>query len=501
EASSASELLSATALNDNLVDAAISRYRKKKLECTLELTEDEMRAIEKVKEEEAEKKKAEEAEKKKAEEAEKKDQEEQEIKKTKELLKEQDNIIKVEAAQEETKMPAIVAPQANKPEVEEDVLNVMLPFPEHLLDIDNIDPGLLEGDQEPLGDISDSALEDDPVGSVLSSNPRRVQSPGRLPLRQRDAPPKATSIGPEDPAVAKPPSPPQLPPHSQSGASAVNLGGPHSRDELASLDMIGTGLANIAAHMVSDSALSHMDSQDVEDLFKGVLSESAPPPQPEPVLLAGHTHQAPPPAPPQPIREHMAPSQPIRQPMHHAHAVSMEGAYHHHPPATPQYRYPPASMGMPQQPAPPHLASPDPHHPQQLVSPTTGHLVTQGPPPLLSPGAPMTNRGPPMGQTPPHAISPSHGGAGPPAMPPSPSPMGGPSPGMHSVVQQKAPTPPAPPVTPTGTETQSSNSSARSSARWEADEALGSMATISSVLFANLKHPELKENFPSELEG
>ena len=35
-------------------------------------------------------------------------------------------------------------------------------------------------------------------------------------------------------------------------------------------------------------------------------------------------------------------------------------------------------------------------------------------------------------------------------------------------------------------------------ARMEADEQLGAGATISSVLYANLNHPDLKTQFPSE---
>ncbi len=36
----------------------------------------------------------------------------------------------------------------------------------------------------------------------------------------------------------------------------------------------------------------------------------------------------------------------------------------------------------------------------------------------------------------------------------------------------------------------------RSMAKWERDEALGDMASISPVLYANVKHPELKMQYP-----
>jgi histone-lysine N-methyltransferase MLL3 len=39
----------------------------------------------------------------------------------------------------------------------------------------------------------------------------------------------------------------------------------------------------------------------------------------------------------------------------------------------------------------------------------------------------------------------------------------------------------------------------QSTLKMEADEALGSSATISSVLYANVNHPEWKKEFPGKL--
>jgi len=60
--------------------------------------------------------------------------------------------------------------------------------------------------------------------------------------------------------------------------------------------------------------------------------------------------------------------------------------------------------------------------------------------------------------------------------------------------------PPSPWPAPAADDTdQPSSYNQRSILKWEADEALGSNATISAVLYANMKHPELKRDYQSKL--
>jgi histone-lysine N-methyltransferase MLL3 len=47
--------------------------------------------------------------------------------------------------------------------------------------------------------------------------------------------------------------------------------------------------------------------------------------------------------------------------------------------------------------------------------------------------------------------------------------------------------------------TSGSSVNKQSTLKMEADEALGSSATISSVLYANVNHPEWKKEFPGKL--
>jgi hypothetical protein len=49
-----------------------------------------------------------------------------------------------------------------------------------------------------------------------------------------------------------------------------------------------------------------------------------------------------------------------------------------------------------------------------------------------------------------------------------------------------------------GTACTSTSVNRQSTLKMEADEALGSAATISSVLYANLNHPEWKSEFPGK---
>jgi len=47
-----------------------------------------------------------------------------------------------------------------------------------------------------------------------------------------------------------------------------------------------------------------------------------------------------------------------------------------------------------------------------------------------------------------------------------------------------------------GSQSSSLNNNQRNSQKMEADEALGTKASISAVLYANLTHPEWKTEFP-----
>lgn len=46
----------------------------------------------------------------------------------------------------------------------------------------------------------------------------------------------------------------------------------------------------------------------------------------------------------------------------------------------------------------------------------------------------------------------------------------------------------------------SNTSSRRNMLKWECDEDLGENATISAVLYCNLRHPELKQQYPGKYD-
>lgn len=70
---------------------------------------------------------------------------------------------------------------------------------------------------------------------------------------------------------------------------------------------------------------------------------------------------------------------------------------------------------------------------------------------------------------------------------------------MHNSSPQFSPgfsEPPPSPWVPPEPDAESPSYNQRSALKWESDENLGCNSTISAVLYANLNHPELKNDYP-----
>lgn len=331
--------------------------------------------------------------------------------------------------------PEVEVEEANNEEEEEEeaqALKDILPLAGDLLDSDDlVDSIMKEGDAGVDGGVDDD--EDEPSDPLDDEIQRQELKPSNLLQSQGVAP----SVPPQMPVAAT------------------------QRDELT--DILLSEHINLETMVVvSDSVggLPNMDSKDVEDIFKGVLTDESQ----ESQSADGHFQMNP--AVQQQI-PHSSLASAAPGPSFNTNNLNMSNVPGMATPAGPaaivralsqQSQHGTASPGNANLQQQPPLPPPT----QQLPPPCSPYLSEYS----SSPGFSPAFSEPPPSPWPSSSAGGSNvsGGIG---------DLGSdPSDGAPATANQK------------------------NALKWEADEALGLSATISAVLFANTNHPELKRDFP-----
>lgn len=324
----------------------------------------------------------------------------------------------------------------NEEEEEEETraLKDILPLAGDLLDSDDLVDSIMKesGDAGVDGPVDDD--EEEPTSESLEADPR-PELKANVVMHQPQQPPQQQQ--------------PQQ--HEQQMQQDQD----QEQDELT--DMLLSKDINLETMVVvSDSVggLPNMDCKDVEDIFKGVLTDESQ--ESQSADTSAHFQMA---------------GAPVQQPQHqqqqqNAISVSSVPGSNLYGPALVRALSQQSQHGT----ASPGNSNVQQQQPQQLPPPCSPYFSEYS----SSPGfSPAFSEPPPS----PWPSSSSGGGGG-------ASGGGAQDHGSDSLTGDGAP----------------ATANQRNALKWEADESLGLSATISAVLFANTNHPELKRDFPGNLE-